>query len=278
MTALGFAASLCIAVAVDRVLCRRRPQADSLTNANVSWVLTRCEDLAYQLSEQQARYKELRLVAAASQAKYLKLERHFLSNEERYERRCAELESDNARLQSQIEAQQHTLRLQPFVSFLDRLVLANKLLRQEKDLARMQETLGERERTLRSNAFMTFRDRVLVANLVWRQQKQIKLLKDEAESLKRGRIRAVTRSAKQMVLDTRREGMVDELVNGLIKDIESGKRRERELKEKYDQEVEEHRLAQRARLIEQEISNEVEDRLVADLAQSRRSCGELCKH
>ncbi|KIK61607.1 hypothetical protein GYMLUDRAFT_567662 [Collybiopsis luxurians FD-317 M1] len=290
MAALGFAASICVAVAVDRLLCRRNPPANS---ANIGWILTRCEDLERQLSEQELRYEELKLVSAASQAKYLKLERYFLANEQQYERRCAELESDNARLRNLIRAQQNTLRLQPFVSFLDRLLLVNKLLRQRKDLVRLKEVLAEKEQDIRSKAFIAFRDRVLVANLVWKQQKQLKLLKEEAETLKRGRVRAVTRSAKQMVLDTRREGMVDELVKGLIEDIERGKRRERELKEKYEQdieelngewvkehkkllsEIEELRLSQRAKLIEQEISNQVEDRLVANLAESRREVARL---
>ena len=74
------------------------------------------------------------------------------------------------------------------------------------------------------------------------------------------------------LMDTRKEGMVEELVKGLIEDVETGKQRERELKEKYERDIEEKeeewwkenqrllleietlRLGQHARLIEQEIS------------------------
>ncbi|KAE9399896.1 hypothetical protein BT96DRAFT_675949 [Gymnopus androsaceus JB14] len=225
MATLCFAASIFVAVAVDRLLCGRAtppppptpPISLSLSDANIEWVLTHCENLERQLVRQQRDYRQLQLVTASSQAKYLQLERRFLSNEEQYERRCAQLESDNARLQDLVDSQNKELRVQPFVYFFDKLLLANKMWKQQKDLAQAKSALVEREQEIRTHAFRNFRDRVLAANLVWKQQTQMKKLREEAERIKKGRVRAVTRSAKQMVLDTRKDGLIEELVKGLDK-------------------------------------------------------------
>ncbi|KAJ4000860.1 hypothetical protein F5050DRAFT_1728332 [Lentinula boryana] len=310
MAALGVAASICIAVAVDRLLWNRNhrpPQAAvtavttmTLSDTSLDWVLSHCEHVERKLAEKEGHLRELKLVAAASQAKYLQLERQWLANERTYERRCAELESKNVQLQENARVhdtngmdvvafqrkadradQVHPL----FVSFLDRLLLANKVWQQQKELQRAKEELAEqkaeKKKTMRANAFAMFRDRLIAANVVWRQQREMKKLredmnnvKEDAESVKRGRVRAVARSAKQMVVDTRREGMVEELVNGLVEDL----RRERTLNEKKVEdmnktwqeerqklvsEIEALRLSQQARLIEQEVSNDLEDRLAA---------------
>ncbi|KAF9078203.1 hypothetical protein BDP27DRAFT_1202669, partial [Rhodocollybia butyracea] len=193
--------------------------------------------LEQQLSEKDNHYEELKATAAASQAKYLQLERHFLSNEDRYERRCRELESDNTRLHAVIEFQQKRLRLQPLVSFFDNVLLSNKVWQQQKELTRVKGALAEREQNIRSYAFINFRDRLLVSNIVWKQQRQMKKLREDSEKVKQGRVRAVARAAKQMVRDTRKEGMIEELVKGLIEDIEKGKKRERELKDRYNKDV-----------------------------------------
>ncbi|KAJ3968210.1 hypothetical protein EV361DRAFT_927043 [Lentinula raphanica] len=321
MAALGLAASVCIAVAVDRLLYRthRPPEATAaaaneivLSDTSLDWVLSHCERVERELAQTEGHYKELQLVAAASQAKYLQLERQWLANEKRYERRCAELESKNAQLEADARVQDNDgMDVVPFqrkanpadqvhpllVSFLDRLLLANKAWQQEKLLQQATERLAEqeaeKEKIIRANAFATFRDRLIAANIVWRQQRELKKLreeiskvKEEAELVKRGRIRAVARSAKQMVVDTRREGMVEELVNGLVEDlrrekensekkIEDMNRTWQEERQKLLSEIEAMTLAQQARLIEQEISNDLEDRLAASLKECQEEIQRL---
>ncbi|KAJ3865871.1 hypothetical protein EV359DRAFT_37801 [Lentinula novae-zelandiae] len=317
MAAFGFAATICIAVAVDRLLYHRnrRPAASvTLSDTSIDWVLSRCSHLEQQLTEKESHYQELRLVAAASQAKYLQLERQWLEDERRYERQCTELESENARLQENIRShdtsaktlvvfqrkteEERAGRVHPlFVSFLDRLLLANKIWQQQKELQRMRGALAEKkaekEQIMRANAFATFRDRLIAANMVWRQQREMKKLKEErnmmreeADRVKQGRVRAVARSAKQMVVDTRKEGMVEELVNDLVADLKREREKhEREVekmnamwqeeRQKLLSEIEMLRLGQQARLIEQEISNELEDRLAASLKECRKEVHRL---
>ncbi|KAJ4473669.1 hypothetical protein J3R30DRAFT_3296432 [Lentinula aciculospora] len=285
----------------------------ALSDSSIDWVFNHCKRLERQLAEKDVHYKELRLVAAASQAKYLELERQWLANERRYERRCAELESENMRLQENalthddtntkdlVVFQRKVARAEQvhplFVSFLERLLLANKVWQQQKELEKAREALAEKEaeknQVLRANAFATFRDRLIAANVVWRQLRELKklrdekdMMKEEAERVKQGRVRAVARSAKQMVVDTRKEGMVEELVYGLVEDLKREKERhDRETEEmnevwqderrKLLSEIEVLRLGQQARLIEQEISNELEDRLATSLKECRKEIQRL---
>jgi len=302
MAALGLAASIIVAVAVDRILYGRpstqSPPTDTntsltLSETNVEWVLIHCEYLEQELVQKDRDYKGLKLATAASQAKYLHLERHFLSNEAQYEHRIAELESNNAQLRDLVEAQQKEHRLKPFVFFVDRLLVANKMWQQQRELVKTKSLLAQKEREIRSRAFANLWDRLLAANLVWKQQRRMREMREEAEKMKKGRVRAVTRSAKQMVLDTRKDGLVEELVKGLIEDVQRAKERENQLKESHEREIQDMReewmeeklkllseikglrLGREARLIEQEISNEQEDRLIASLAESRNEIQRL---
>jgi len=106
---------------------------------------------------------------------------------------------------------------------------------------------------------------------------------EAAEQLKRSRVAAVTRAAKQMVQDVRRERLTEEFVKDLLVEMDGHKRAVGMLKSEHEKEmaevaegwkgdyqrlckeIERLQLAQDARLMEQELSNEIETDLLERL-------------
>jgi hypothetical protein len=120
----------------------------------------------------------------------------------------------------------------------------------------------------------------LLSNRVWKLQEEVKRLQEEAEQLKRSRVAAVTRAAKQMVQDVRKERLTEEFVKDLLIEMDEHKRAIAVLKSEHEdemaegwkgdyqrlcKEVERLQLAQDARLMEQELSNQVETDLLERL-------------
>ena len=111
---------------------------------------------------------------------------------------------------------------------------------------------------------------------------------EEGDRLKRGRVAAVTRAAKKMVLDVQRERLVEEFVKDLIEEAAKSKREAEELKSEHEEEVrdihgewlkdyrrakrelENLKLAQEAGLVEQEVSTSLEDSLYETLQAGKR--------
>jgi len=105
-------------------------------------------------------------------------------------------------------------------------------------------------------------------------------LTTETEMIKRSRVAVVTRAAKQMVLDVRKERLIEEFVKELMADLEESRRTIKSLCAAHEREIEEMagewrrdcrrlsdvvdrlKLAQEARLIEQELSNLMESELI----------------
>ncbi|KAF5345011.1 hypothetical protein D9758_010434 [Tetrapyrgos nigripes] len=242
-------------------------------------LMLRCQQLEHQLAVRDSQYEDLQSTTATSHAKYLRLEKHYISNEERYRGQCEELEQRNTLLKSHYEQRRKDFRLLPITLFTERLILANKMWQQKKVTNETQNQLVLREKQVNRNAFEAFGDKLLLSNVIWRQQTELKGLREEVEKLKKGRIRAISSQAKRMVVDTRREGMVGELCKDLTREVEEEKRKVVELQEQHGKEVKSVtaewetkyrellreveclRLGQEARLIEQEISNDMEDRL-----------------
>ena len=131
-----------------------------------------------------------------------------------------------------------------------------------------------------SNAFKAFCDRLILSNNVWKLEKEVSQLTAETEMIKRSRVAAVTRAAKQMVLDVRKEGLIEEFVKELIIDLEECRETIKSLRAAHELEIEEMagewrkdyrrlsdevdrlKLAQEARLVEQELSNAMENELI----------------
>ncbi|KAK1232876.1 hypothetical protein PQX77_003989 [Marasmius sp. AFHP31] len=239
------------------------------------------------LTEKQGQYDDLRSSSAASHAKYIQLERHFLWNEEQYELRCRRLEEENRKMVVKQRQPDITL-VQPIALFMERLVVMNKLWKQEKEISRLRKCLANRNQKIDNAAMEGFRDRLLLWNAVWKDQGKMRLLEEENTRLKNSMARSVTNAAKRMVLDTRREGMIEELMKELVTEIEDNRKEMNTLKERHEwevreingnwtqdyqgllREVEALRLGKRARDIEQELSNEMERHLLQVIADYRK--------
>ncbi|EEB86832.1 hypothetical protein MPER_16065, partial [Moniliophthora perniciosa FA553] len=196
--------------------------------------------LEQKLAAKERQYDDLKSLAAASHAKYIQLERHFLSKEEHYERRCRELEEANQSLCSHIQAkkqEQHQIDLRPFALFAERLLMMNRVWQQEKNIGSLRTSLVVRKKALNENAFEGFRDRLLLSNVIWRQQFELGKIKMENQRLRQNMIRGITKAAKQMVLDTRREGLIEEFVKDLIDELDAGKKALAVLKDQHEQDV-----------------------------------------
>jgi len=144
----------------------------------------------------------------------------------------------------------------------------------------LQRSLDSMSMANCSNAFKAFCDRLILSNNVWKLEKEVDQLTAETEMVKRSRVAAVTRAAKQMVLDVRKERLIEEFVKELMADLEESRHtikslcaaHEREIEEmagewrkdcrRLSDEVDRLKLAQEARLVEQELSNVVESELI----------------
>jgi hypothetical protein len=173
---------------------------------------------------------------------------------------------------------------EPFNNFCERLLLQNKIWKQHREIKALKNALRDIRESDSSNAFKVFIDRLLLTNKIWKQEKEIGRLLGETEALKRSRVAAVTRAAKQMVQDVRKERLTEEFVKDLIAELEECKQsivtlraeHEREIQElagdwrkdclRLAQHVQRLELAQESRRVEQELSNEMEADLVHRLS------------
>ena len=167
-----------------------------------------------------------------------------------------------------------------FTAFCDRLLLQNKIWKQQQEIKVLRRSLDSMSKANCSNAFKAFCDRLILSNNVWKLEKEVSQLTSETEMIKRSRVAAVTRAAKQMVLDVRKERLMEEFVKELMVDLEKSREtikslraaHEREIEEmagewrkdyrRLSDEVERLKLAQKARHVEQELSNTMESELI----------------
>ena len=167
-----------------------------------------------------------------------------------------------------------------FTAFCDRLLLQNKIWKQQREIKALRRSLDSMSITSCSSAFKAFCDRLILSNNVWRLEKEVNRLTVETEMIKRSRIASVTRAAKQMVLDVRKERLIEEFVKQLMADLEESRQTIKSLCAAHEREIEEMagewrkdcrrlfdevdrlKLAQEARLVEQELSNVMESELI----------------
>jgi len=187
----------------------------------------------------------------------------------------------------------------PFENFCQRLLLQNRIWKQQKRIKTLQRKLEAEQTANASSAFRAFCDRLLLSNKMWKLQGEVKHLVEEGEQLKRSRVAAVTRAAKQMVLDVRKERLTEEFVKDLLVELDEYKRsvvslragHEKEMAEmaeewkmdyrKMSREIEHLQLALGARTLEQELSNQMEDDFMLSGTQRHHGLepsGELSGH
>jgi hypothetical protein len=180
-----------------------------------------------------------------------------------------------------------------FDSFCERLLLMNRIWKQERELKELRTALASKTNSTATIAFKTFCDQLLLWNRIWKLEKAVKSLVAEGEKMKRSRVMAITRAAKQMVLDVQKERLVEEFVKDLIEEVEENKRDMKGLREAHEREIEAMngdwvkdyraivreldalKLAQETRLLEQEIANDEEDSLYRNLLAVKRRVEEL---
>jgi hypothetical protein len=201
--------------------------------------------------------------------------------------------NDNRRIHASDDEHLNDGTSKAFDSFCERLLLMNRIWKQEREMKRLRSSLELKTKCTTTTAFNTFCDQLLLWNRIWKLEKEVKSLVAESERMKRSRVMAITRAAKQMVLDVQKERLVEEFVKDLIGEVEESKRDMKSLREAHEKEIEGMngdwvkayraivkeldalKLAQEARLLEQEIANDEEDSLYANLVAGRRRVEEL---
>lgn len=175
-----------------------------------------------------------------------------------------------------------------FTSLCDRLVLTNTVWEQQKELKVLRSVNRTKEQAHARSTFAAFTDRLLLQNRIWQQERQISELRASCERLKKAQESMITRTAEKMMVDVRKEGLVEDFVMDLIAELEASKKEILSVRESYEREITEincewmkdyqrlvHevdglKLGQEARYIEQELSSEVEMSLADDLKTTRR--------
>ncbi|KAG6852895.1 hypothetical protein C0991_008345 [Blastosporella zonata] len=175
-----------------------------------------------------------------------------------------------------------------FSAFCERLLLTNKIWNQEKELKSLRAASAEKTRAGKEAAFNTFCDQLLLWNRIWKLEKEVAEVVREKERIQRERVAAVTRAAKRMVHDVQKERMVEEFVKGLLEEMGTAKaevgslqaQHEREMEEIHEdwmkdyrrvtQELAQLKLAQSAKMVEQEVSNSMEESLFESLKEGKR--------
>jgi len=82
-----------------------------------------------------------------------------------------------------------------FTAFCDRLLLQNKIWKQQREIKVLRRSLDSISMANCSNAFKAFCDRLILSNNVWKLEKEVNQLTTETEMIKRSRVAAVIRAA-----------------------------------------------------------------------------------
>ncbi|KAK0463493.1 uncharacterized protein EV420DRAFT_1518477 [Desarmillaria tabescens] len=194
---------------------------------------------------------------------------------------------DNTHLPSSLDLQKK-LSQSTFSHFTERLLFTNKLWAQNTIILQLRDALLSVEDGIRDNAFNAFLDRLVLSNTIWRQRKELDCLKQERDKIKGSRVKSVVSLAKSLASHHRKEALTKRLVVDLVDEVNASKRETEILREEHEREVqkinelwvkdyrgivdevEKSRLAESARVIQQEISNDLERELRDELDNSRK--------
>ncbi|KAH6903861.1 hypothetical protein BKA70DRAFT_1512383 [Coprinopsis sp. MPI-PUGE-AT-0042] len=143
-----------------------------------------------------------------------------------------------------------------FQQFCDQLLEAHRLREQEKEVKKLQCALKASKKSRSRSAFDTFCQEVLLTTELSKKKREIKELREEVEMAKMERrdteVKAENQASRDSHEDRPTENQVLDLENGVL-------RRELELL----------RLSQATLLLEQELSNDLEDRLFEEKSHYR---------
>ncbi|KAJ2932873.1 hypothetical protein H1R20_g4233, partial [Candolleomyces eurysporus] len=172
-----------------------------------------------------------------------------------------------------------------FSGLCDRLLQANRVWKKDAEIKSLKRSVKSEKKARGSTAFKSLCDNLLLSNQLWKKQREVEELKEERERAKRARVGAVTHAAKQMALDVQKERMIEEFVKDVLREAEADRKALVDLKAAHEKEItemvaewqkeqkrtrreiEQLRLAQAAKSLEQEVSNELEDRLFEQIRQ-----------
>ncbi|KAJ8522843.1 hypothetical protein ONZ45_g674 [Pleurotus djamor] len=175
-----------------------------------------------------------------------------------------------------------------FTSLCDRLLLTHKIRDQEKEVKVLHHSLEEKKQAITRITFAAFTERLLLHNRIWQQERQILELHAACEKLKKTQESLITRSAEKMMVDVRKEGLLEDFVKDLVAEVEASKKELVTLREAHERDIQEIngewlkdyqslvkevdclKLGQQARLIEQELASETEDSLIESLGMMKR--------
>jgi hypothetical protein len=243
-------------------------------------------------------FRELELRLASENAQRPQISKQVASRRSRHEPRRPTIYGERVSSHGVLapgEETRNSRTSSAFDSFCERLLLMNRIWKQEKEMRELRASLNSKTKSKPTTAFKTFCDQLLLWNRIWKLEKEVKLLVAEGEKMKRSRVMAITRAAKQMVLDVQKERLVEEFVKDLIEEVEESKRNMESMREAHEREIEEMngewmkdyravmreldslKLAQETRLLEQEITNEEDDSLFKNLLAGKRRVEELEK-
>ncbi|KAK0239453.1 hypothetical protein EDD85DRAFT_450441 [Armillaria nabsnona] len=213
--------------------------------------------------------------------------RHDAATVVRTSRNPSPVNQEKTHLFSSLDLQKK-LSQSTFSHFTERLLLTNKLWTQNTIICQLRHALHFAEDGKRENSFNAFLDRLVLSNTIWRQQKEIDCLRHERDNIKRSRVKSVVSLAKSLASHQRKEVLTKRLVVDLVDEVRASKRETVILREEHDKEVrtinelwmrdyrgvvgevEKSQLAERARIVQQEISNDIEGELRDELSNSRK--------
>ncbi|KAG5221383.1 hypothetical protein IMY05_C4420000500 [Salix suchowensis] len=124
-----------------------------------------------------------------------------------------------------------------FTSLCDRLVLTNTVWEQQKELKTLRSANWTKEQAHARSTFAAFTDRLLLQNRIWQQERQISELRASCERLKKAQESMITRTAEKMMVDVRKEGLVEDFVMDLIAELEASKKEILSVRESYEREI-----------------------------------------
>lgn len=211
--------------------------------------------------------------------------KHGAATVVRTSRNPSPVHEENTNLLSPLDLQKKLSR-STFSHFTEQLT--NKLWAQNTIICQLRHALHFAEDGKRENSFNAFLDRLVLSNTIWRQRKEIDCLRRERDNIKRSRVKSVVSLAKSLASHQRKEGLTKQLVVDLVDEVRASKRETEILREEHDKEVrtinelwvkdyrgvvdevEKSRLAESARVVQQEISNDIERKLRDELNNARK--------
>lgn len=152
-----------------------------------------------------------------------------------------------------------------FQHFADRIILSNKIWTQHAVIHNLHRALL----SARSSLVSTFCERVQLENDAWKEKSERERLEKDLEKAKRGKVKSIVTMAKTLAANGRKVKKMEE-------DLRMEQRRAPVEGPKSSgavalrQEVERYQLAEMARAVQQDLSDQMEEELRGQLLQAKK--------